>query len=161
MTKEQTEHYFDWAATSPCDREILTEALNETIEKWGNPSSIHSAGKEAREFFENARKRCASVLNVPAEKVYFTSGGTESDHIPILSVLTRPQKGTVLFSSIEHPAVREQACAKKMWLYSFFNSMRKRRNCYTGSRSSGTYSRYSSCLHNGSKQRNRCRSASV
>ena len=113
MTKEQTEHYFDWAATSPCDREILTEALNETIEKWGNPSSIHSAGKEAREFFENARKRCASVLNVPAEKVYFTSGGTESDHIPILSVLTRPQKGTVLFSSIEHPAVREQALALK------------------------------------------------
>ncbi len=113
MTKEQTEHYFDWAATSPADREILTEALNETIEKWGNPSSIHSAGKEAREFFENARKRCASVLNVPAEKIYFTSGGTESDHIPILSVLNRPQKGTVLFSSIEHPAVREQALALK------------------------------------------------
>ena len=113
MTLEQTEHYFDWAATSPCDKDILTEALVSTMEKWGNPSSTHAAGKEARDFFENARKRAANVLGVPSEKIYFTSGGTESDHIPLLSVLNRPQKGTVLFSSIEHPAVREQANALK------------------------------------------------
>ena len=104
-------HYFDWAATSPCDAEILRSALETTIEKWGNPSSVHTAGKEAREIFEDARKLCGKVLGVPAEKLYFTSGGTESDHIPILSVLNRPQKGHLLFSSIEHPAVREQALA--------------------------------------------------
>ena len=113
MTDEQTEHYFDWAATSPCDAEILRNALETTIEKWGNPSSVHTAGKEAREIFEDARKLCGKVLGVPAEKLYFTSGGTESDHIPILSVLNRPQKGHLLFSSIEHPAVREQALALK------------------------------------------------
>lgn len=113
MTDAQTEHYFDWAATSPCDAEILRNALETTIEKWGNPSSVHTAGKEAHEIFEDARKLCGKVLGVPAEKLYFTSGGTESDHIPILSVLNRPQKGHLLFSSIEHPAVREQALALK------------------------------------------------
>ena len=109
MTEIQKEHYFDWAATSPSDKEILTSALNETIEKWGNPSSIHSAGKEARELLENARKTCANALGVPAETLYFTSGGTESDHIALLSVLNRQNKGHVLFSSIEHPAIREMA----------------------------------------------------
>ncbi len=113
MTKEQTEHYFDWAATSPCDAEILRKSLEETIEKWGNPSSLHEAGKEAKELLEEARKRCADSLGVPKEKLYFTSGGTESDHIPLLSVINRPQKGHVLFSSIEHPAIREQALELK------------------------------------------------
>lgn len=113
MTKEQTEHYFDWAATSPCDADILRKSLEETIEKWGNPSSLHEAGKEAKELLEEARKRCADSLGVPKEKLYFTSGGTESDHIPLLSVINRPQKGHVLFSSIEHPAIREQALELK------------------------------------------------
>lgn len=113
MTKEQTEHYFDWAATSPCDAEILRKSLEATIERWGNPSSVHSAGKETKELLEEARKRCAESLDVPAEKLYFTSGGTESDHIPLLSVINRPQKGHVLFSSIEHPAIREQALELK------------------------------------------------
>lgn len=113
MTEIQKEHYFDWAATSPSDKEILTSSLNETLEKWGNPSSIHSAGKEARELLENARKTCASALGVPAETLYFTSGGTESDHIALLSVLNRQNKGHVLFSSIEHPAIREMASEMK------------------------------------------------
>lgn len=109
MTDIQKEHYFDWAATSPSDKDILVSALNETLEKWGNPSSIHTAGKEARGLLEEARKNCAKTLGVPAETIYFTSGGTESDHIALLSVLNRQSKSHVLFSSIEHPAVREMA----------------------------------------------------
>lgn len=109
MTEQQKEHYFDWAATSPSDSEILKSALNETLEKWGNPSSLHAAGKEANELLENARKQCAKVLNVSENTLYFTSGGTESDHIPLLSVLNRPGKAHILFSSLEHPAVREMA----------------------------------------------------
>lgn len=109
MTEQQKEHYFDWAATSPTDSEILKEALSETLENWGNPSSIHSAGKEARNILENARNKCAKALGVNANTLYFTSGGTESDHIPLLSILNRPGKPHVLFSSIEHPAVREMA----------------------------------------------------
>lgn len=107
------EHYFDWAATSPADEDILKESLDQTLECWGNPSSSHSVGKKARELFESARARAAAALGVKAETIYFTSGGTESDQIPLLSVLSKPMKGTVLVSSIEHPAIREQAEALK------------------------------------------------
>lgn len=103
------EHYFDWAATSPVDENILKESLEESFEAWANPSSSHALGKKARELLENARKRAAKAMNVEPENIYFTSGGTESDQIPLLSVLNKPAKGTVLISSIEHPAIREQA----------------------------------------------------
>lgn len=103
------EHYFDWAATSPVDEDILRESLEESFETWANPSSSHALGKKARELLENARKRAAKAMNVETENIYFTSGGTESDQIPLLSVLNKPAKGTVLISSIEHPAIREQA----------------------------------------------------
>lgn len=109
----EKEHYFDWAATSPADEDILREALEETLECWGNPSSTHTVGKKAREVFESARNRAAAALGVKPETIYFTSGGTESDQIPLLSVLSKPMKGTVLVSSIEHPAIREQAEALK------------------------------------------------
>ncbi len=92
------EHYFDWAATSPADEDILRDSLEETLEYWGNPSSSHEVGKKARELFESARVRAATALGVKPECVYFTSGGTESDQIPLLSVLTKPMKGTVLVS---------------------------------------------------------------
>lgn len=109
----EKEHYFDWAATSPADEDILKESLEESLECWGNPSSTHAVGKKARELFENARARAAAALGVKPECVYFTSGGTESDQIPLLSVLSKPMKGTVLVSSIEHPAIREQSEALK------------------------------------------------
>lgn len=107
------EHYFDWAATSPADPEILTESLKVTLENWGNPSSTHQTGKDARTVLENARKLCADSFGVKPEQIYFTSGGTESDQIPLMALLSKPSKGTVLISSIEHPAVREQALALK------------------------------------------------
>ena len=107
------DHYFDWAATSPADEDILKESLEETLECWGNPSSTHNVGKQARELFEAARTRAAKALGVKPETIYFTSGGTESDQIPLLSVLAKPMKGTVLVSSIEHPAIREQSEALK------------------------------------------------
>ena len=113
MTPEQKEHYFDWASTSPSDQEVLKEALEISLNAWGNPSSIHTVGKEARELLEKAREECAKVLEVKKEQLFFTSGGTESDHIPLLSILNRPSKGTVLFSSIEHPAIREMALELK------------------------------------------------
>ena len=109
----EKEHYFDWAATSPADEDILKEALQESLECWGNPSSTHEVGKKARQLFEEARGRAATALGVKPETIYFTSGGTESYQIPLLSVLAKPMKGTVLVSSIEHPAIREQSEALK------------------------------------------------
>lgn len=109
----EKEHYFDWAATSPADEDIFKESLEETLECWGNPSSTHAVGKKARELFEAARTRAAAALGVKPETIYFTSGGTESDQLPLLAVLAKPNKGRVLVSSIEHPAIREQAEALK------------------------------------------------
>lgn len=104
-----TEHYFDWAATTPPDSAILHEALDYATVHWGNPSSLHEAGADAKKALEETRERCAKVIGVPADTLYFTSGGTEGDHIPLLSMLTRPQKGSVVISAIEHPALREMA----------------------------------------------------
>ncbi len=113
MTENDKIHYFDWAATAPADEDILQNALTQSLKIWGNPSSIHQSGKEAKEFLADARKKAGEALGVNAENIYFTSGGTESDHIPLLAMLTRPVKGTILVSSIEHPALREQCQALK------------------------------------------------
>ncbi len=103
-------HYFDWAATSPADGDILRTSLEKTLDAFGNPSSVHAAGQKAKKLLEEARTSCAKSLGVEPGQLIFTSGGTESDHIPLLSVLTKPAKGKILVSAIEHPALREE-CA--------------------------------------------------
>lgn len=113
MDTRNTEHYFDWAATTPADEDIMKQSLELTLQNWGNPSSSHKVGKDAKTLLEEARLRASKALGVKSETIYFTSGGTESDQIPLLAQLSKPAKGTVLISSIEHPAVREQALAMK------------------------------------------------
>ena len=108
-----SEHYFDWAATAPCDEAILHQALETAIQYDGNPSATHTIGKMARQVFEEARASCASFLGVKASQLFFTSGGTESDHIPLLSVLNSPKKGRIILSAIEHPALREECALLK------------------------------------------------
>ncbi|MBQ9908621.1 MAG: cysteine desulfurase [Treponema sp.] len=107
------EHYFDWAATAPCDEKILRESLETAIKYDGNPSAVHSIGKEARKILEEARSSCAKSLGVKESQLIFTSGGTESDHIPLLSVLNSPKKGRIILSAIEHPALREECAMLK------------------------------------------------
>lgn len=101
--------YFDWAATAPVDEDICREATEVALTYYGNPSSEHLQGSESKKILEEARERCATTLGVNAGTLYFTSGGTESDHIPLLALLQRPAPGTVIISAIEHPAIREQA----------------------------------------------------
>ena len=105
----EKEKYFDYGATSLPDAEILQEALALSLEYSGNPSSVHQEGLKAKNLIDEMRNRCGKVLGVKAENLYFTSGGTESDHIPFLALLNRPNKGSVVISNIEHPAVREIA----------------------------------------------------
>lgn len=109
--------YLDWAATSPPDEAILAETLEISRDHFGNPSSIHRSGAAAAGILTAARDRCAAALNCPANTLYFTSGGTEANHIPLLSLLTRPVRGTIAISAIEHPSIREQAAvlAKCGW----------------------------------------------
>jgi cysteine desulfurase len=101
--------YLDWAATTPPDPDILAEAMNIALRAYGNPSSVHAAGKEAASILAEARERCAKTLGVKAEKIVFTSGGSEADQFPLLSLLQRPVRGTIAVSAIEHPAILEQA----------------------------------------------------
>ena len=108
-----SEHYFDWAATAPCDEQILRDSLEVALRYGGNPSSTHTDGKNARKILEEAREKCAKTLGVKPNQIFFTSGGTESDHIPLLSILTAPKKGRIIVSAIEHPALREECAMLK------------------------------------------------
>jgi len=96
--KEEKIHYFDWAASAP-----LTETA--VCGLFGNPSSLHSEGRKAKQALEDARQRCAYVLNVPPQTLFFTSGGTESNSITLFSAFLR--KGRVISSLAEHSSVRE------------------------------------------------------
>ena len=93
-------HYFDWAATAP-------PIFSPGACPFGNPSSPHFEGRAARDALENARARCAAVLGIPADTVYFTSGGTESNVIPLYSYLARQNSGRLLASAGEHASVTE------------------------------------------------------
>jgi cysteine desulfurase len=108
-----SEHYFDWAATAPSDEKILRESLEIALQYDGNPSATHKIGSSARKILEEARASCAKSLGVNSNQVIFTSGGTESDHIPLLSVLNSPKKGRIILSAIEHPALREECTMLK------------------------------------------------
>ena len=93
-------YYFDWAASSLYDGAPYSGVS-------GNPSSLHSEGKEAKQILEDARNRCAAVLNVSAGTLYFTSGGTEANSIALFSNLMRKGSGRTLSSLAEHSSVRE------------------------------------------------------
>ena len=105
----QGRHYLDWAATA-IPLEIHPPAGSFAF---GNPSSAHREGREAREALENARSRCAAVLQVLPENLYFTSGGTESNALVLHSQLLRNPKRSLLCSGIEHPSVRENCLILK------------------------------------------------
>jgi cysteine desulfurase len=94
--------YFDWAATALPDK-----LPSEAPIPFGNPSSRHREGQLARTALENARERCAAVLGVEKNALYFTSGGTEANAIALFSALLRPGSGRVVYSAAEHPSVRE------------------------------------------------------
>jgi len=97
---EEKRVYFDWAASSPY-------LNNEKCAPFGNPSSQHSEGRAAKIALEDARARCAAVLNVPPDTIYFTSGGTESNSIALFSNLMKKGMGRVIASEAEHSSVRE------------------------------------------------------
>jgi cysteine desulfurase len=97
-----TRHYFDWAATAEPSYSAFTPG-----ELFGNPSSPHKEGRAAKEALESARSRCAAVLRVKPERLYFSSGGTESNALVIHSLLRRDRKNPFLYSAVEHPSVRE------------------------------------------------------
>ena len=99
--------YMDYAATTYVKQEVMEEMMPYFTEKYGNPSSVHSFGREARKAVDLARERTAKALNASTDEIYFTGGGSESDNWAIKgAALANKQKGNhIITSSIEHHAV--------------------------------------------------------
>ena len=97
--------YFDNAATTPLDKEVLDAMLPYMTTHFGNPSSIYSYGRESRLAIENARKTVAKLLNAHPGEIFFTSGGTESNNTAIFSAIRDLGCKHIITSPIEHHAV--------------------------------------------------------
>lgn len=97
--------YFDNAATTALDKEVLDAMLPYMTSHFGNPSSIYSYGRESRLAIESARKSVAKLLNAHPGEIFFTSGGTESNNTAILSAIRDLGCKHIISSPIEHHAV--------------------------------------------------------
>lgn len=96
--------YFDNAATTSLDTEVLETMMPFLTEKFGNPSSIYSYGRETRMAIESARKSVAKILNAHPAEIFFTSGGTESSNTAINAAVYDLGCKRVITSPIEHHA---------------------------------------------------------
>ncbi|MHB1921856.1 MAG: cysteine desulfurase family protein [Chitinophagaceae bacterium] len=96
--------YFDNAATTPLDPEVLSSMMPYLTDKFGNPSSIYSYGRETRMAIENARKSVSSLLGVHPGELFFTSGGTESTNTAITAAIRDLGCTHLITSPIEHHA---------------------------------------------------------
>ncbi len=97
--------YLDHNASTPVHPEVIEAMLPYFGERFGNPSSIHHFGREAREGMEIARETIAAFLRVGKDEILFTSGGTESDNLAIKGVAGARGSGHIITSQIEHHAV--------------------------------------------------------
>jgi cysteine desulfurase len=97
--------YFDNAATTALDKEVLDAMLPYMTDHFGNPSSIYSYGRETRLAIENARKTVARLLGVSPGSIFFTSGGTESNNTAIAAAIRDLGCRHIITSPIEHHAV--------------------------------------------------------
>jgi cysteine desulfurase len=96
--------YFDNAATTPLDPEVLEAMMPYLTEKFGNPSSIYSYGRESRLAIETARKTVAKILNAHPAEIFFTSGGTESSNTAITASVRDLGCTHIITSKLEHHA---------------------------------------------------------
>lgn len=97
--------YLDHNASTPVHPEVVAEMLPYFGEVFGNPSSVHGFGREAREGIDTARERIARFLRVDPSGIVFTSGGTESDNLGVKGLALARGRGHVITSQIEHHAV--------------------------------------------------------
>ncbi|MDQ7826846.1 MAG: IscS subfamily cysteine desulfurase [Candidatus Eremiobacteraeota bacterium] len=106
--------YLDNNATTPLDEEVK-QVIKDSLDLYGNPSSHHEFGREARKRIEEAREKLARFINAKPSEIVFTSGGSESNNIVLRSLLCasfdcpyKTKKGThIITSSIEHPSILE------------------------------------------------------
>jgi cysteine desulfurase len=97
--------YLDHNASTPVHPEVVAEMLPYFGQVFGNPSSVHGFGREAREAIDAARDRVAAFLRARADEIVFTSGGTESDNFGVKGLAWARGRGHIITSKIEHHAV--------------------------------------------------------
>jgi cysteine desulfurase len=110
--------YLDHSATTPADRRVVEAMLPYLTERFGNASSVHSFGQEARAAVDRARREVAALIGARANEIVFVSGGTEANNLALRGITDASQtrknisngsstkKGHVITSSIEHSSVR-------------------------------------------------------
>lgn len=106
--------YFDNAATTPIDLRVI-EAMQPYLQQhWGNPSSLHREGREAREAVGLARRQVAQLLSAEPSEIIFTSSGTEADALAIRGTMMKVglRSSHLITSAVEHPAVL--ACCRQL-----------------------------------------------
>ena len=101
--------YFDYAATTPVDPEVVSSMLPYFTEVFGNPSSLHYFGRQANSAIEKARSDAADFIGAKPEEIIFTSGGTESDNFALKGIaFANSSKGKhIITSKIEHHGILE------------------------------------------------------
>lgn len=103
--------YLDYAATAPTDPQVLESMEPYFFERFGNASSLHAYGQEAKKAIEDGRQALAEFIGASPEEIVFTSGGTEADNFALLgTAYALEKKGNhIITSAIEHHAVGEPA----------------------------------------------------
>ncbi|MEP1151016.1 MAG: IscS subfamily cysteine desulfurase [Balneola sp.] len=100
--------YLDHAATTPISEQALEVFVNVSTHYFGNPSSLHDPGAEAKHLLNAARRTIANIVNANSNEIVFTSGGSESNHLAIKALLrsTHKSKNHIITSEVEHSSVR-------------------------------------------------------
>jgi len=99
--------YLDHSATTPVDAEVIAAMSSAMSEGWGNPSSTHADGRNAKFLIEEARERVAKLMNSSPDEIHFTSGGTEADNWALRGIAhSLKDKGNhIITAETEHPAI--------------------------------------------------------
>lgn len=103
--------YADHNATTPLDERVLEAMLPWLKEQYGNPSSIHALGRQARTALDTAREQLAQMVGAHPSQVIFTSGGTEANNSALKGVALRSPQGRIAISAVEHASIAAPAAA--------------------------------------------------
>ncbi|MFA6022588.1 MAG: IscS subfamily cysteine desulfurase [Candidatus Pacearchaeota archaeon] len=116
--------YIDNASTTEVDKRVVKAMLPYFSEKYGNASSFHEFGQEARKALENARKIIAKSINARSDEIIFTSGGTESNNLALKGLaFAYPDKKHIIISKIEHDCILNSCkwLEKQGWKVDYLN----------------------------------------
>ena len=104
---EKRRLYMDYSATTPVKKEVLDEMMPYLTDYFGNASSFHTFGREAKSALDKAREQVASLINAKPNEIYFTAGGSESDNWALegIAYANRNKGNHIITSKIEHHAI--------------------------------------------------------